>query len=193
MKNKNLSHAAAAVCGLAALPTLFGGDLIVNGGFETGNFTGWTRGGDYHLTDVTFSVPLETHTGTGAAVLGTDLGTAAIAGSLGQSISPSPGETYTFSFWLRNNDGAAEFHAYWNGTELLSLHPDGAFVWTPYSFTVVGPATFSDPTLFVFKNSTDFLYLDDVSLTAVPEPAALAGAAVMGLSAISFVIRRRRS
>ena len=68
--------------------------LVVNGDFETGDFSGWTRGGDTSFTSVDrFSA----HSG----VYGADLGNVSY-GSLLQMLDTEIGDTYTVSYWYKN-------------------------------------------------------------------------------------------
>src|SRR5262249_2874481 len=70
-----------------------GTNPITNGGFETGNFTGWTQGGTTGNTGVAANTP---HTGTFAAFLG-PVGS---DGTLSQNVATTPGQQYVLSFWL---------------------------------------------------------------------------------------------
>ena len=69
--------------------------LVQNGGFETG-LTGWTAGGQ----DPPTATSAKTHTGTGAALLGTPSGSEPLGDStLSQSIAVPSGGTTTLRFW----------------------------------------------------------------------------------------------
>jgi hypothetical protein len=84
-----------AVCvGLLALPSGASADLVVNGGFETGTFAGWTQFGDTSFTGVSSGVPV--HSGNFAAFFGpTDF-----IGGIFQNLPTVVGQTYTLDFWL---------------------------------------------------------------------------------------------
>ena len=78
-----------------------GPNLIVNGGFETGDFTGWTT---THAASGSFlAVGHFPHSGTfGAVFAGT---TEDSFDSISQTLATLPGHTYLVDFWLENNPG----------------------------------------------------------------------------------------
>jgi hypothetical protein len=142
-------------------------ELVVNGGFETGDFTGWTVSDSSGYTNIGPN-PLFAHSGDYHA----NLGAVGILGSLSQDISTSPGGMYDLSFWLTNDSSTPpnEFDVVWDGNTILSLTDSPVFNYTQYSFTV--SATSSLTTLqIVYRNDDDFFRLDDVSVSAVPEPS----------------------
>jgi len=146
--------------------------LLVNGDFETGNFTGWTT----HPADVgsDFGVVRQNpHSGNYSARFGA--GVEDHYDAIAQDVPTVPGTTYTISFWLYNpTGGASGFIASWGGTELLNLEDPDIFPYTQYTFTET--ATGSTTTLgFQAYQLPDYYYLDDVSVVANPPGAPYGG------------------
>jgi MYXO-CTERM domain-containing protein len=151
-------------------------ELVVNGNFETGDFSSWTQWGDMSYSTVD---------GLGVAMFGPVGG----FGGIYQDIATVVGQQYTFSFDMSMGAGTPNsFFANFGALEVSSYTDSGAFGWTHYSFDV----TASDATSqikFGFFNPPDFMYLDNVSVTATPAPGALALLGAVGLVGA----RRRRA
>jgi FecR protein len=140
-----------------------GSSFLVNGGFETGNFSGWTQSGNPGFTSVTSS-PSFVRSGTFAAFLG-PIGS---DGFLSQTLETIPGKPYIVSFSLRSDGGLPnDFNASWAGTSFFSQTniPGGEYL--TYTFTEVAPGA-STVLQFGFRNDPGFLGLDDVSVVADP-------------------------
>ena len=95
---------------LMATPSFAATELVVNGGYETGNISGWTLTGNTGFS----SVP------TGAAFTGSfgySNGAVGSFGVLSQTVATVSGATYAYSFALRNNGGPGNaFEASLGGT-----------------------------------------------------------------------------
>jgi hypothetical protein len=162
-----------AVAGLAAVlafPGSASADFVINGGFETGDFTGWTLSGNTSFTGVTTG---NAHGGRWAAFSGPD----GSLGELSQYIATTPGMTYTLTYFLRS-DGRSpnEFRATF-GDKTVDLTDLPAFGYTRESlaFTATDRSTL---VRFDFRNDNGVFFLDDVSVSVVPEPGALVPSAV---------------
>jgi len=179
-----ISIGALAIVVSALVGTAANANIVTNGGFETGDFTGWTQGGDTSFTGVDDSNP---HSGTYEAFLGP----VESSGTLSQTLATIPGDTYSIDFWLENDDttGNNFFSVSFDGQILTSITNASSFGYTEFNFAL--PASTSSTVLeFTAFNPASFWFLDDVSVTdtsnAVPEPltvsilgAGLAGAAVL--------------
>jgi hypothetical protein len=166
-------------------------NLVVNPGFETGDFTGWTLGGNTILADVG---GFYTRSGN----FGAAFGEVTTPGTLSQTIATSPGASYTIDFWMKNLAGAFNspntpnfFSVSFGGNLLASLTDAAPFDYTEFTYNVVA-STSSAVLEFTFRSDPAAWYFDDVSVVgSVPEPGTLglflAGLAVLGL------MRARRS
>jgi hypothetical protein len=194
MRFKTLLVIAAATLLLCA-PMAFGQNLLSNGSFETGDFTGWTTGGNFEASEVV-SGAFYDYSGAQQGNFYAVLGPVGTPGTLSQSFSDVAGQSYTFSFWLASvGDNPSSFSASWDGTQVLSLtNPDTGANWTEFSFTETG--TGNDSITFSFRDDPAFIALDNVSVAAqsgtgtVPEPSSflLMGSGALGLLG---VVRRK--
>jgi hypothetical protein len=183
------------ILGLAAI-TLFlsrgtdvraADNLLINGGFETGDWTGWDKYGSNGFYTITASWIEPVHGGDYAAQF---------AGSgedvfLYQTIDTTVGATYHISYWLESDGNLPNDVRVTFGDDVLF---DGAgldaFPYTEYSSTV--QATESSYTLqFAVRNDPGYFRLDDVSVTLVPEPSTLVLFAAGAIGLLGRAWRRR--
>ena len=188
---------AKAFLSLAAILCLETGqakaDLITNGSFETGDFTGWTQTGNTGFTGVS---------GVFGGVSPTDGNFQAFFGAVGslggivQTVAPTTsGQSYQLTFDLHNFGGTpSEYKVTVDGVVAFNVVDPGSFPYTTFTYNFVASGT-STPVEFEFQQNPDYFLLDNVHLNAaaaVPEPGtlALAGMAIFGLAAYG---RRRRA
>ncbi len=199
--------AAAVVLALTAgaATSLAGLELTTNGGFETGDTTGWS----YFPTPAsTFMADIDAFSGSFSGRLeNLTEGSAAVIKQANIGIGDvSAGDEVTISFWAKGANGVggvnfAEFFSEIDGggvsaTEILGGAP--LFVtdqWEFYSFTTfAGPDVSGGVTLQLTATtgavigSTSLLYVDNVSVSVVPTPAS---AALLGLGGLAAIRRRR--
>src|SRR5207245_628144 len=99
---KHVSHLALAGLLAVGIAQSAKANLIVNGGFETAAFDGWTQVGN---TSSTF-VDGDPNLGDQAAWFGPT----GSSGGILQSFATTIGATYHFDFWLKNTGSPSEAH-----------------------------------------------------------------------------------
>ena len=163
--------------------------IVVNGGFETGAFTGWSLSGNTGFTSVVAGAAA--HSGNYSA----QLGPVGSEGFITQNLPTTAGTNYVLTYWLGNDGGAPnEFTVIWNGGVVSDQLNTSSFAYTLFTLNVTATGV-STPLTFGFRQDPNFLHLDDISVdagTAVPEPASLMVWALLAIAAGGFAIRRRR-
>ena len=172
---------------LAAASPAAAQELVTNGSFESGNFSGFTQTGNTGHTGIAaFNVTAGAHSAYFGAV--------GSPGGISQSLATTAGQDYRISFDLLNQGGTPSFYQILFGTNVLFTATNPAsFGFTNFSTTAT--ATGASTTLaFSFRNDPAFFYLDNISVTAiraaVPEPATWA-MMLIGFGAIGAAMRRR--
>jgi hypothetical protein len=146
---------------------LLDGQLVQNGGFETGNFQDWT------LTGSSFAA-VSKYVGVHSGTYGAALSTSGAPGYLSQTVPTSAGQMYSVSVWLNNPDGVTPngFSLSWGGSTLCQYANLPVMGWTNLQFVV--PAAGSATVLQIeFQDDSGYLGLDDISVT--PAPPTIAG------------------
>jgi hypothetical protein len=145
--------------------TLLSANLIVNPGFETGDFSGWKSqpAGFSSYFGVNGDNP---HSGTYAAFFGSfDF----VRDDIYQNVPTIPGHTYHISYWVDNGvveggSGFAEIRSSWGGTVLEDLFPANAFPYQQHTFDVTATSTSTEFRIGGYQIAS-LWYLDDVSVT----------------------------
>ena len=202
MKHWTVVCAALALV-LAGAGSGHADNIVVNGGFETGNFNGWTNNSSYNIV---FGGPH--HVGGYAGGVGPHsgdyyaaLGTVGSLVTLSQTLNTVAGQTYTLSYFMANDGNTPnEFKVQWNGSTLFDQTNIANQGYTGYSFQVT--ATGATSTLaFLERNDPGYLSLDDVAVLGqasvqasgqgagnAPEPSSVV---LLGLGMIGVACYKR--
>ena len=168
-------------------------NLVSNGSFEATSVfagSGWTRSGfstegfDFFIDTDAAHAHSGSHSFAGGAVGG--------MGFIGQNLATTAGTTYDVSLWLGNLSGFAENTAVqvrWNGQVVYEVSGILGFSYQQIHLSQVAAGS-STALSIGLRDDSFFLSLDDVSVTAVPEPSA-AALLVLGIGALAW--RRRAS
>jgi hypothetical protein len=178
------------VLGTAVLASA--GNLVQNGSFETGDFTGWTLSGNSSFSGV---CDISTCPGNFAPEDGNFaayFGTVGDYVHLSQQIATMPGQQYTLSFYLADPQGGTpNYFSVQFGTAQFSFTNFGAaFGWQKLVLSTT--ATSSQTLLeFSFRQDPAYWFLDNVQVNAgsqsTPEPGTMAlfGTGALGLAALA--------
>lgn len=194
-----LVRVTLAVALLSLATTVFASTAqVVNGGFETGDFSGWTQFGD-----TTFNGVCSATLGGGNCPDGNFMqyagdyaayfGPVGDTGGIYQDITTVPGQMYTISFYLALPDGGTpNFFSVQFGTGSISFNDfPGTFGWGLFQFTDVATSTTTRLT-FTFREDPDYWFLDNVNVTnggggTTPEPGTLVlfGSGLLGIAGVA--------
>lgn len=173
------NHLAGRISGTGpSIEAYFATGLVLNGSFETGDFTHWTSGGNFSFCSVANSAAYA-HSGH----YGADLGPFGSLGHLSQTLPTTAGMSYVLSLWLDSPDGQTnnEFLVTWNGYPLFDEVDMPAIGWTNLQFLVSATGT-NSVLEFGFRDDPSALGLDDIRV--VPTPPDLAGVSLAGANLV---------
>ena len=160
-------------------------NLVKNGGFETGDFTGWTvtKAAIESIIFVDHGPGPDTTFGAFFGATSTDFD------AISQTFATTPGALYTLSFFYQvvNTKFPAdnEFRVLFAGAVVFdNLNANPGFGTFTFNLQAAGTLTTLE---FEGRNFPAFDFLDDVSVTGVPDAGStfpLLGFALLGLTAL---------
>jgi hypothetical protein len=176
------------------------GNLVANCGFETGDFTGWILSGNDvpaelgNLYGVEGTDPFDgisPHSGSYQAYIA-DL--VANSTTLSETLTTIPGHEYLVSWYLAQDTAilapySNAFSVSFGPATLVSLTAVPVEGYTYYSSPATATSSSTTLSLTLGNDLGEFL-LDDVTVSAVPEPAAWTLA--LGGVALAFILHRIR-
>jgi hypothetical protein len=172
MKMRNLMLTLACATGLAIAGTAKADSQVVNGGFETGSFSGWT------LTGIpSYSLVASFSMGSYHAYEGSDyamLGSYGAESYLSQTVGTTPGDWYSITYALASDGGAPSEFTVLAGNDILSdvsnLPKSDYVLDSSPAFQAVSSSTTIE---FGSRDDPGYLLLDDVSIGQVSGPTPI--------------------
>jgi PEP-CTERM motif len=161
-------------------------NLLVNGGFETGDYTGWNSGGCGPFGVTTGGAGWGPHSGSYFSLEGA----VGCDHEINQAFHDVAGQALTVSFYYGSDGGTPnDIYVLWDGGGIYSSSNDPSTLpnYRHYTFQVTG--TGIDALSIGVRNDPSWQALDDV-FVGTPEPGTLVmfGSGVLGLAG---VIRRK--
>jgi hypothetical protein len=171
-------------------------ELVLDGSFESGDFSYWTLSGDSSIYTNNFVDYAADPYGTGySPYAGTYFAAMGQSGDLAYLSQPLPtqaGQPYLLSFYLQNINGATpnQFVVEWNTNStspnvIFDQTDMGAFAYIYLQFVAQASSDVTTLT-FGFRNDSDFFCFDNVSVMPIPVPNIQAPTLVNGSLQLSW-------
>jgi hypothetical protein len=178
-------------------------DLIANGTFATGDFTGWTSVGDASYVSIYSSTAGIYPNNMPSDQYHVEAGTSGTNFfDISQSIATTVGQSYTFSFYINETDTTDALNTnttdalqvLWNGNTLLNISAFTTNGWQLYSFIETAGSSNSS-IQFNLSDYSSYVGLADVSVVAaapVPLSPTFYSFGLGLLSLLGFRTRAKR-
>jgi len=192
--HRNGSRGHKIVLGLAGLVVILlpmcanADSLVTNGGFETGDFTGWTITGPFACVGSTVSCEpsgygLDADPGPHSGLYAAYLGGSGPDDLLSQTLATTAGQDYTLEFFLAAPSFGGSytpnsFAILWDGSNVDTITNLVSSAYIEYTYSVTGSG--SDTLEFDTSNLPAAFVLDDVTVNVIPEPCTC-GLLLIGL------------
>ena len=163
-------------------------NLVTNGSFETGDFTGWTQIGNTGFTGV--ECPGAPFAGPGDGNCDAFFGPVGSTGGITQNLTTVAGVRYLIEFDFDPDGGTpSSFSATFGGTTLISVNnpPNTPYQVLGFTATATGATT---ALTFNFRDDPGFLKLDSVAVAQAPEPGTMA---LLGIGMAGLWWKRRKA
>ena len=165
-------------------------NLVQNGSFETGDFTGWTVTGDTSLIGVCMTSTCPGNFPPQDGIYAAFFGPVGDTATISQNLTTQIGQQYTLSFYLADPVGGTPnyFDVKFGSSEFSITNFGVPFGWQKFELTMTATSN-SSLLSFTFRNDPAYWFLDNVVVQGggqgtTPEPGTLAlfGTGAIGLA-----------
>jgi hypothetical protein len=203
MNTFSLTVAAAALLVVAGTQA-HAGNIVMNGGFETGDFTDWTVNSSANFpwevdtVGSSHGIPFDGSFFASNACVGPTCitGTPSQQDSLSQNLTTTVGDSYTLDFWFgtSGNGNPMELQALFGGAIVEDILNIGPSPYTEYTISGLVATSTTTQLEFLGRQDPEWDELDAISVTdttpagSAPEPASFA----LGLSGLATLLVARK-